>query len=259
MGCTVEAWARTYVESTSLEHKLDPGPIPESWDEAPVALRLDVPGRPAELVLAARAPKRPAPGALRDKAKRVELLHTFFHHELQAAELMAFALLAYPDTPRAFRTGLAHVLLDEVRHMRAYRAHMQHLGGDVGDHPVRDWFWERVPRCQTPVQFVAMMGMGFEGANLDHTARFAEQFRAAGDEEGARLQEIIGEEEIPHVRFALHWFTRWTSKSDFATFRAQLVPPLTPTVMRGPVLCRDKRARAGFSEDFMHALEAFEP
>jgi uncharacterized ferritin-like protein (DUF455 family) len=233
--------------------------MPDLWEQTSVPVRLGAPGRPPELVTTARAPKRPSAGALVDKSKRAELLHTFFHHELQAAELMAFAILAFPEAPRAFRVGLGKILLDEVRHMGAYRTHMQRLGADVGDHPVRDWFWQRVPRCQTATQFVAMMGMGFEGANLDHTARFAAQFRAAGDEEGARLQEQIGEEEIPHVRFALHWFTRWTTKSDFASFRAELVPPLTPVVMRGPTLCRDKRARAGFSEGFMTALEAFEP
>lgn len=67
----------------------------------------------------------------------------------------------------------------------------------------------------TPAQFVVVLGVGFEGANLDHTLRFAERFRAIGDEAGARLQERVGEEEIPHVRFALRWLARWTKADDF--------------------------------------------
>ncbi len=57
--------------------------------------------------------------------------------------------------------------------------------------------------------FVAALGIGLEGANLDHTARFAERFRAVGDEAGAALQERICAEEVPHVRFAASWFARW--------------------------------------------------
>ena len=71
----------------------------------------------------------------------------------------------------------------------------------IGQFPVRDWFWERVPRCADAASFVATMGLGIESANLEHSASFAARFREAGDEEGARLQERVGREEIGHVRF----------------------------------------------------------
>ena len=75
-----------------------------------------------------------------------------------------------------------------------------------GRFTVRDWFWERIPACATPASFVATMGLGFESANLEHTASFAARFREAGDEEGARVQELVGREEIAHVRFGARWF-----------------------------------------------------
>ena len=81
---------------------------------------------------------------------------------IQAAELMAWAILAYPDTPLAFRDGLLKIALDEVRHMRLYRAHIERLGYRVGDFAVRDWFWMRVPTCPDPASFVAVMGLGLE-------------------------------------------------------------------------------------------------
>ena len=251
---TVEAWARDYITSTDLATKLAPPPLPKEWEEAPSALRISEPGRPSLLVAAVRDRKTPSVGALASPERRAELVHTFFHHELQAAELMAWALLAFPETPRPFRMGLLKILQDEVRHMALYREYMLALGFDVGAFPVRDWFWKRVPNCLTATHFVALMGIGFEGANLDHTQRFADRFRAAGDPLGAELQERIGEEEIPHVRFAVSWFRKWTDDDSFAAWMGQLVPPLTPTVMRGDPLNRASRLRSGMSEGFVDDL-----
>jgi len=256
---TVEAWAEAYVRTEDLATKLAPPPIPPIWDDAPAPLRIDQPGRPARFLRVRRARRSPSIEALRSPARRAELAHTFLHHELQAAELMAWALLAFPETPRAFRVGLLGVLRDEVRHMALYRDYLESLGSEYGAFPVRDWFWERVPSCPTAVHFVALMGIGFEGGNLDHTRRFAERFRAAGDPRGAELQETIAEEEVPHVRFALSWFRRWTRSDEFETWRSYLSPPLTPTVMKGSPMHRASRLRAGMSEGFIDALDAWNP
>ena len=58
---------------------------------------------PARAARHPRAPKSPGPEALRAPERRAALVHTFLHHELQAAELMCWAILAFPDTPEAFR------------------------------------------------------------------------------------------------------------------------------------------------------------
>jgi uncharacterized ferritin-like protein (DUF455 family) len=170
---------------------------------------------------------------------------------------MAWALLAFPETPRAFRRGLLGILLDEVRHMGLYRDYLSSLGFDYGSFPVRDWFWQRVPACPSAAHFAALMGMGFEGGNLDHTARFAARLRAVGDLRGAELEERIGEEEIPHVRFALSWFLKWTHEDSFRGWTSYLVPPLTPTVMRGEPINREDRLRSGMSERFIDDLAAW--
>jgi uncharacterized ferritin-like protein (DUF455 family) len=207
----------------------------------------------------ARAPKAPGPDAIRDPARRAALLHTFLHHELQAAELMCWAILAFPEAPEAFRLGLLGVARDEIRHMAMYEAHLEHLGARFGAFPVRDWFWERVPSAPTAASFVATFGMGLEAANLDHAARFTARLRAVGDIEGAAIEERIGAEEVPHVRFAIHWFTRWTGGDDFDAWRAHLPPPLSPILMRGAPIDREARLAAGFSPAFIDALERWSP
>lgn len=257
---SVEHWALDYVTGSSLADKLQPPPPPRQWDPQAEPLRLRAPGRPAELRLAERGRRTPGKDALRKPERRAELLHTFLHHELQAAELMCRTVLAYPDAPRAFRQGLIHICQDELRHMRMYAGHLADLGFAFGDFEVNDWFWRRVPETTTPAQFVALMALGFEGANLDHTARFAALFRQAGDADGAVLQERVGEEEIPHVAFGVHWFQRLRgAPMDFDGWRRALPPPLSPILMRGKPLNVEARLRAGMSEDFLRELRDWQP
>lgn len=253
----VESWARAYVQSTDLAYKLAPSPLPPHHQESPVAERLAAPGRPAVLRPATRRSRAPKPEALHDKRLRAQLMHAFFHHELQAAELMCWAVLAFPDTPAAFRRGLLRICHDEIRHMNMYRAHIEALGHRLGDFPVRDWFWRRVPSCQDARAFVALMGMGFEGGNLDLAPTYAERFRVVGDEEGARIQEQVGAEERAHVRFAVHWFSTWTGGCDFETWSKLLPPPLSPAMMRGRSVARDERLAAGMPPAFIDALCAY--
>jgi uncharacterized ferritin-like protein (DUF455 family) len=183
------------------------------------------------------------------------VLHRFFHHELQAAELMCWALLAFPNTPAAFRRGLLAIAQDEIRHLQLYAAHLATLGAPPGSYPVNDWFWSRLPAARSPQMFLATLGVGLEGANLDHALRFAERFARAGDPIAARLQERIAREEVPHVAFAIHWLERFDGSFDFERWRSNLVPPLTPLMMCGDPLNRDDRLRAGFDEPFLDRLE----
>jgi uncharacterized ferritin-like protein (DUF455 family) len=258
---TLQRWAHDYVSSDVLAYKLAPDPTPSALltDVAQPALRLAQPGRPPELRVSLQKIKAPRGGALRDPKKRAALLHTFWHHELQAAELMCWAVLAYPDTPPAFKRGLIGICRDEVRHMQLYVAAIERLGFNVGDFPVRDWFWQRVPAATTPGAFLAVMGLGFEAGNLDHTRRFAQQFRALGDESAACLQELVAAEEVPHVAFAAHWFRHFEGELSFARWRGELPLPLSPMVMRGDPLDRSARAAAGMDEQFLDALEQWRP
>jgi len=146
-----------------------------------------------------------------------------------------------------------------VRHMALYEERIAADGFMIGSFAVRDWFWDRLPSCATKVQFVALMGMGLEAANLEHTARFAQWFRAAGDEASAQVQERVGREEIAHVRFANHWFAEWSGGITFAAWKAALPAPLSPLLMRGKTLARQRRLKAQFPAAFIDELAAWQP
>ncbi|HEY3496123.1 MAG TPA: DUF455 family protein [Polyangiaceae bacterium] len=255
----VEAWAEHYVRTDDLRFKLTPSAPPLRFREAAEPLRLAQPGRPPEFRAARRGERTPKLEALREPHYRARALHAFFHHELQAAELMCWALLAFADAEIEFRKGLRGICLDEIRHMNLYREHIQHLGCKIGDFGVREWFWKRVPSCSNKLAFVSVMGMGLEAANLEYAGDFAARFRAVGDEAGAQLQERIAKEEIAHVGFATRWFTRWTGGCDFETWAAQLPPPLSPWVMHGKPIAEAARQKAGMSAEFIRALAAYVP
>ena len=258
----IEAWAWSFLHASSLEEKLNPGPAPAefcSW-RGPAGLKESLrPARPPELQVLKKAPKTPRPGALVSSKVRAGLCASFHHHELQAAELFCWAILVHSGTPEEFRRGLVKLASDEIRHMGMYRRHVERLGYSIEDFGVRDYFWERVPMSVGPEGFCAVLGLGFEGANLDHSALFAERFRAVGDEEGARIQEVVGEEEVEHVRFAAHWFSEFTGEESFDAWRSHLPDPLSPILMKGPVMDREARQRAGYRDDFLEELASWQP
>lgn len=255
----VEAWAERYIYSTELALKLAPSPPPKLFRAEATPVRLASPGRPPELRPARRGERTPKQEALESAHYRARTLHAFLHHELQAAELMCWALLAFSDAELEFRRGLLAICLDELRHLGLYAEHIRALGHEVGDFGVRDWFWKRVPSCRDKVEFVAVMGMGLEAANLEYAPNFAARFRQAGDEAGALIQERIAAEEVAHVGFATRWFKHWTGGCDFARWAAHLPPPLSPWVMHGTPIDDDARRRAGMTPEFIEELRAYVP
>ncbi len=258
---TLEAWCLAFLTGTELAAKLAPPPAPATdeahgWEPAAPPRRVGAPGRPRELVRSARAARTPHPTALREARVRARLLHAFLHHELQAAELFAWAVLAFPATPREFRAGLVRLCQEELAHLGLYARHLATLGFAPGAFPVRDWLWERVSGVTDPAAFVALLGLGFEAANLDHSARFAAAFQAAGDAEAARILLRIERDEVAHVAFAAHWFERLAGAPlDYERWRAALPAPLTPALLQGRPINRAARARAGLDADFLARLE----
>ncbi len=262
---TVEAWCHALVATGELARKLAPPAPPdleraESWERDPPVRRLAAPGRPALLRVVRRSAKTPAAGALVRAQVRARLVHTFAHHELQAAELFAWAVLAFPDTPRAFRRGLVRLACEELTHLAAYCAHLDALGHAYGDFVVRDWFWSRVAACPDPLRFVALLGVGLEGANLEHSARFADWFERAGDADGAALLRRVERDEVAHVAFARRWCEAFAGAPlDYDAWAALLPAPLTPALLRGTPLNVDARRSAGFDDAFLARLDAAPP
>lgn len=252
---TIESWCERLVTTRVVAEKLTPPSAPAVFESEPRDRPSLLPGRPESWRVVDRA-ERP-PRSLTEPAARARLLHILAHHELQAAELFAFGVLTYPQTPREFRSGLLRLCEDELRHLRLLTERIEALGSSFGEHPVRDWFWKRVPTCPSPESFVALMGLGLEAANLEHSARLGAALRQAGDEASARVLDQIEREEVAHVAFARRWFEEFTGEPlEYTRWKAALPPPLTPSILKGEPIAREARRRAGLSQAFIDALEA---
>jgi len=252
------------VTSTRLEDKITPAPDgPEALtDREPgEPLRVMTPGRPPNLqIVPGREVKVPSIDGMADRPQRARIVHAFANHELQAAELFAWALLAFPDAPPEFRRGLAGILDDEQRHTRMYIARSEALGLPFGEEPVSGYFWGKVEHIDSPAAFVCAMSLTFENANLDHTVDYAAAARNAGDAKLASVIDRIHDDEVEHVRFGWTWLGRFKPEhqSMWEAFRANLTWPLRPLKAKGARFYPEGRVAAGLDPEFIRLLEAEE-
>jgi uncharacterized ferritin-like protein (DUF455 family) len=262
---TARDHARAIVAGRSLDAKLAPPPEDLALDEpgASAPERPDAPGRPAELaIMAGRDARVPPLAGMRDPRQRARILHALANHELQAIELFAWALLAFPDTPIAFRRGLLAILADEQRHFALYRDRLAALGARFGDHPVTGHFWNKLDHLATPLGFVCTMCLTFENANLDFAGDYAAAARACGDMATAAAIDRVHADEIRHVHFGWIWLRRLDDAAGDDMWQAYLRhvrPPLGPRRARGARFDREARRRAGLDDAFIDALASIEP
>lgn len=256
----LSAFARQVLFSPEIRAKLvRPAELTDLAPES--AFRVDQPARPDSLRFAARrtAPAMPKAEALRDPGKRAIAHHIMANHELQALEVMAMVLLAFPAAPAEFRSGLARIMLDEQRHTRLHIQRARELGLEFGDKPVNGWIWTKALDFQSELEYVAGLPLVFEGANLDHTAELELAFRNADDRRSAAIMRAIHHDEIKHVQFGIHWLRQWKNPelSDWDAWTQALHWPIRPSRARGHLFHRSARLEAGLSAEFVDALEHY--
>ncbi len=252
------AWAHAVFTGDSLAAKL----VPPVAGGPPPAGVPDLPGRPVELAFAAPGETRRAefPGerALHDAEARGRVFHFFANHELLALELMAWALVRFPEAPPAFRRGLVGIIADEQRHLASYVTCMNVVGVQFGDLPLNRYLWDALQGA-SPIELVAGLSLTFEQANLDYACQYAEAFRRVGDEPSAVVLDGVLADEIRHVAHGLAWFDRWRDpgKSRWECWNAALRSPLTPARAKGPRFFRDPRVEAGLDAATIEATRLF--
>ncbi|HKI05644.1 MAG TPA: DUF455 family protein [Thermoanaerobaculia bacterium] len=253
-------FARTVLFTEDVDLKLAPPPGGLTDLDPGPPLRVLEPGRPPDLRFASGV-EVPSIEGMPDSAQRPRILHALANHELQAAELFAWALLAFPGAPADFRRGLLRILEDEQRHTRMYIARVEDAGARFGDFPVNGYFWGKVETITTPLRFLCAMSLTFENANLDHTLDYAEAARRAGDLKTAAVIERVHLDEIEHVRFGWTWLQVFKPEDESAwdAYRSNLTWPLRPKRARGRSFDREGREAAGLDAEFIRRLEQGEP
>lgn len=259
----VRAFAERVLFGDSLSDKLAAPaagtPLTDSAPGRPAGVPSS-PGRPAALALRADRALTPFPakGRLAEPDAAAAALHTFANHELLALELMALALLRFPDADPRFRRELVATMRDEQRHMRLYLDRMEELGGTFGDHATSPFFWDCLASVDSVDAFVAGMSLTLEQANLDFAEEYAAAFDAVKDTDTASLLRRVHREEIVHVARGVHHFARHRAGEDLWDVFTELLPtPLTPRRARGATFAAQARADAGFPADFIEKVRWF--
>ena len=220
----------------------------------------DFPGRPQELRLKKnKSISFPKPSELKDERKRAFILHFFANHELLAIELMALALLKFPQAPKAFRKGILQTIGEEQEHMKLYIKRMNELNVDLGEIPVNDFFWKSMREMKTPLEYVTQMSLTFEQANLDFSLYYQQLMQQLGDQETSALLHQVFVDELSHVKFGFQWFKKWSDPelSQWQNYCENLKFPITPMRAKGNVFHKSLREDLGFDYDYTQRLEVF--
>jgi len=229
-----------------------------SDNERPAALRPALPARPDNLKFASRktAPSMPKSVSLQDPNRRAVAHHIMANHELQALEVMAMVLLAFPDAPAEFRSGMAAIMEDEQRHTRMHVQRAQELGLTFGDLPVNGYIWMKATAYESILEYICGLPLVFEGGNLDHTAEFEQYFVDAGDRRSAAIMRAIQRDEIRHVEFGMQWLRQLKppEMDDFTAWEYHLKWPIRPSKARGKTFLTEPRQEAGMSDEFIAQL-----
>jgi uncharacterized ferritin-like protein (DUF455 family) len=251
-------WAYRILSGDTLNEKLlDPGIL---TDDDPGAIYFfQEPSRPPGMGFKRHSRKEKLPHFKEhnNPHKRAACLHRFAGHELLAVEMMAQALLSFPDAPKHFRKGVAHTLREEQGHVRLYMQHMARLGIQFGDLPLYRHFWTHVPHLTSPIRYLSTMSLTFEMANLDFAPLYKQSFLDAGDTESAQLMQQILDDEIGHVSFGWNWLKRFKQphQTEWEAWNESLPPRIAPTRCIGLILNEPHRRQAGISDAWIQQLK----
>lgn len=262
MAIQLREFAEQVLFGTTIEEKLG-YPREEIVDTQPGG-PIQTPNaltRPSHLALredGVRA-NHPSAAKLIDERERGRLLHFFGNHELLATELMALAILKFPDAPKSFRHGLLETLKDEQVHTRIYMHRMQQCGIEFGELTLSDYFWKSVSSMHDPLDYVTRLSLTFEQANLDYSREYGKIFKDVGDQPTANILDKIYRDEIDHVGFGLKWFRKWkdSGKTDWEAYRERLVFPLSPSRAKGNDFNTKGRTDAGLDAAFINDLKLY--
>ncbi len=246
-------WATQVLSSDNLEDKLFTPDTLTDQNPGPAYL-FDEPARTPEMRFRTRTKeeKLPSFNEHHDSEKRAICLHRFCGHELLAVEIMAQALLSFPDAPRTFRMGVANTLKEEQEHVRLYETRLREMGVEFGDLPLYRHFWIHVPYLDTPSHYLSAMSLTFEMANLDFAPMYRDSFARNGDEKSTKLMQRILDDEINHVSFGYHMLKKLNKGSNlWSIYENSLTPFLTLRRARGPSFHPEHRKSAGIPEDWI--------
>ncbi len=218
-------------------------------------LQRDCPGRPErpELIAATNTLRR----SMNSGEGRAIMVHALAHIEFNAINLALDAVVRFTGLSEDYYWDWWRVAAEEAYHFSLIRRHLQTLGAQYGDFPAHDNLWEMAERTRHSfADRMAMVPRTLEARGLDACPIMQEKFRQAGDEQAARILDIILRDEITHVALGHRWFIYACAQNQVEpiyTYRRLAEHYRAPRVR--PPFNREARRAAGFFEEELSAWQ----
>ncbi|MTH96923.1 ferritin-like domain-containing protein [Roseibium sp. RKSG952] len=246
LPATLVAGAKAIVEATATSEKVRLAyAVARGWFQRDLALGSptrdgtmpDRPGRPERPVLL--APRDMPKRSLGGQAGKVALIHSLAHIELNAVDLTwdLIGRFAHIRMPRSYYDDWVRVGLEEAKHFSMLEDRLAKLGASYGDQPAHDGLWQAAQDTGHDLAArLAIIPLVLEARGLDITPPMIEKARAMGDEDTAKVLEVIYRDEKNHVAFGAKWFRYFCDRKgqrpepsfhDYVRkhFRGKLKPP----------------------------------
>lgn len=190
-----------------------------------------------------------------DVLARGHVMHFLANHELLALELMALALLRFPEAPQGFRQMIAHTMTEEQDHLSRYITRMETFGVGFGELKLNDFFWKIISKMKSPTEYIAWMSMTFEQANLDFSKHYQTLFAQLGDKASSDLMQTVYEDEIGHLGGGIRWYKYFTQcESVWKSWSHFVRNDINPIRAKGSPFDIEGRRRAGFDEEYIQEI-----
>ena len=196
---------------------------------------------------------------LKTDAERGQLLHFFANHEILAIELMALALLKFPDADPAFRKKICQTIADEQKHARLYFQRMKECGVELGDVPLSSAFWDHLHGMKNLSEYICGLSLTLEQANLDFAHAYAKRFQEAGDERTSQLLWMVYRDELFHVQVGVELMDSLRGhQSQWDFYCENLLEPLSPARAKSTPFLEEPRRELGLDDSFIQQLKHYQ-
>jgi uncharacterized ferritin-like protein (DUF455 family) len=257
----VKDFAERLLVGTQLEDKLFSAPLLSDVSPGKDFRYHERPGRPSALAFSDYKEQHLLRKlkTLKTDAERGQLLHFFANHEILAIELMALALLKFPDADPVFRKKICQTIADEQKHARLYFQRMNECGVELGDVPLSPAFWDHLHGMNNLSEYICGLSLTLEQANLDFAHAYAKRFQEAGDERTSQLLWAVYEDECFHVQVGVDMMNELRGKqSQWDFYCENLLEPLSPARAKAAPFLEEPRRKIGLDEGFIQQLKHYQ-
>lgn len=247
------------VTNGDLNSKLISAPVNIEFDDYNPKV-IDTPARQKNIGFSNKQLKFPK-GNFHEREKAAVALHSFANHELLAIEVMAATLLKFPardEQQKRLQKGILQALKEEQLHFTLYRQRLNELGYEFGDFPLNSFFWQYFQKVETIEQYLSVMALTFEAANLDFATYYHGIFSSIEDFKTAEILNTVLEDEIKHVALGVRYLNLWRGDKTLWEYYQSCLPyPMTPARSKGKVFFPEPRMKAKMDKDFIDAIASF--